>query len=157
MASTLAKFGHPPVLVLKLKPLLAAAYNTLMANLPHLPLLALKLKALREAQATASMAKRLEPYEKKEAQERQRQAGIRGQEGGRGHKKAVPETLTGSSRKGSQPKEQERAKGRTAKAVEVDRRTLEKIEVVAAAAKKDPERYGPVAKKMDETGKVDGA
>src|SRR6266446_3632050 len=57
MASTLAKFGHPPVLVLKLKPLLAAAYNTLMANLPHLPLLALKRKPLREAQAKARMLK----------------------------------------------------------------------------------------------------
>jgi len=92
------------------------------------------------------MAKRLEPYEKKEAAQRQRQAGARGHEGGRGHKKAVPETLGGTSPKGSQPKEQRTAKGRTAKAVGVDRRTLEKIEVVAEAAKQDPERFAAVAR-----------
>jgi N6-adenosine-specific RNA methylase IME4/ParB-like chromosome segregation protein Spo0J len=104
-----------------------------------------------------AMAKRLEPYEKNEAAQRQATGkSADGTAGGRGRKKAPEKNLTGSSRKVSSRHKRE-AKSRTTKAVGVDRRTLEKIEVVDAAAKKDPERFGPVAQKMDQTGKVDGA
>jgi len=60
-----------------------------------------------------------------------------------------------------QSKEETKVKGKTrdkvAKAMGTSGRTLEKMEELVDAAKKEPEKYKPLVEKMDKTGKVDGA
>ena len=89
------------------------------------------------------MAKRLEPYEKleaaKRAQEGQRQGG---KTAGRGRKKPDSDSSRQTFPRAMQ-NEQERTNARTAKAAGMSRPSLEKVKVVAEAAKQEPERFGP--------------
>lgn len=87
----------------------------------------------------AEMARALEPYEKKAAKEREREAGkIGGQRG---------------SEKFSNPSAG-RAADRVAEAVGMSRPTLTKARAVVDAAKADPINFGDLPSKMDHNGKV---
>ena len=99
------------------------------------------------------LADRFMKLEEAAAKQRRREAGARGDEGGRGKKK---ETLTGSSRKGSGSKEQGNAKSRAARAAGMDRKTYEKAKAVREAAAQDPERFGSLLDDMNRTRKVSG-
>ena len=85
-----------------------------------------------------AMAERLEPFEKKAAKERQ---GTRTDR----HPEKFQEVQRGN------------ASDKIASAVGFSRPTLSKIKAVAQAAKAEPEKFAPIAKRMDETGKVDSA
>ena len=92
-----------------------------------------------------AMAERLEPMEKKAAKERQKDHGKTAP----GKRTNTPENFTEVIRANSSD--------RVASAVGMSRPTLSKIKAVAQAAKEEPEKFAPIAKKMDETGKVDSA
>jgi N6-adenosine-specific RNA methylase IME4 len=82
----------------------------------------------------------LEPLERAEAKERQREGGRRGGEGlGK-----LPAASNG------------RAADKAAKASGLSRRTLEKAEAVVDAAEAEPDRFGKLVADMDRTGKADG-
>jgi len=95
-----------------------------------------------------AIAQRLEPDEKKEAEQRlqegQKQAGLTP---GRGRKKDEADS-SGKTLPTAKRNEQLRTKARTAKAAGISRPTLEKVKVVVEAAKQDPVRFAPVVKKM---------
>ena len=91
------------------------------------------------------LAAQLEPFEREAARERQAKAGPRE---GPGAKKSGSENF--STPLG-------RASDKVAAAVGLTRPTLAKAKAVIEAARKDPERYGPVAEQMDKTGNVHGA
>jgi ParB-like chromosome segregation protein Spo0J len=92
-----------------------------------------------------AMAKRLEPFEREAAKERQAKAGP---SDGKGAKASASEKF--STPVG-------RASDKVASAVGLSRPTLRKIEAVIQAAEENPEKYKPVAEEMDRTGKVDRA
>jgi N6-adenosine-specific RNA methylase IME4 len=82
----------------------------------------------------------LEPVERAAAKERQREGARRGgQASGK-----LPEASQGN------------AADKAAKAAGMSRRTLDKAEIVVAAAEAEPERYGKLVLDMDRTGRADG-
>lgn len=87
-----------------------------------------------------ALAKRLEPFERKAAKERQAKAG------GKGNKKNGSEKFSGPLGNASD---------KVASAVGLSRPTLRKIEKVVDLAKENPERYGDFVQQLDATGKVD--
>lgn len=90
----------------------------------------------------AALAKKLRPFEKKEAKDRQRKSGG-------DHRKPGCDKL-------SQPPSG-KTREKVAEAVGVSHCTLDKIEAVVEAAEENPEQFGSVLQEMDETGKVDPA
>lgn len=108
---------------------------------------------LTPEEATRQADKFYEKIERPAAEARQREAGARGAEGGKGKKK---ETLPGSSRKGSGERNKGEAKSRAARAAGMDRKTYEKAKAIREAAGQDPERFGPLLDEMNRTRKVAG-
>jgi ParB-like chromosome segregation protein Spo0J len=102
-------------------------------------------KELSPLEALA-MAERLEPFEQQAAKERQKKAGFR-KSNSITATESAPENFSGVLRGESAVK--------IASAVGLSRPTLHKIKAVAQAAKEEPEKFASLAKKMDETGKVD--
>lgn len=105
----------------------------------------------------------LEPSMRQEANERQRVAGTNH---GRGQRSIasgkLPEAIHGrgqpSIASGKLPEAiQGQARDAVAKAAGVSGRTYEKAKAVVDAAKCEPEKFQPLVKEMDETGKVDRA
>ena len=94
----------------------------------------------------AALGRKLEELEKAAAKVRQAQAGP---EEGPGQKAngsgKLPEGKKGDTR------------DKVAEALEMSGKTYEKVKKVVEAAEKEPEKYGHLVKKMDESGKVDGA
>jgi hypothetical protein len=89
------------------------------------------------------------------AKHRQREGGRRGGKmAGKGRPKE--NRLTGNVGKPKRRHDGETVE-RIARLVNMSARTYRKVEEVVVAAKKDPARYGDIAKKMDRTGNVDGA
>jgi N6-adenosine-specific RNA methylase IME4 len=84
-----------------------------------------------------ALARDLEPFERKEARQRELK--------GRPPSGKFPKGHTG------------RAKDKVAAAVGVDRKTLAKAEAVVAAAEAEPEKYDRLREQMDRTGNVHGA
>jgi N6-adenosine-specific RNA methylase IME4 len=87
--------------------------------------------------------------ERAKAKQRQREAGERGSEGGRGKRK----TLGGNSPKG---KRAPRAVDTVARVIGKDRRTVEKARAVRDAARAEPEKFGKFLTEMNRTEKVNG-
>jgi N6-adenosine-specific RNA methylase IME4/ParB-like chromosome segregation protein Spo0J len=85
-----------------------------------------------------AIAKALEPIEKEKAKERQ----------GTRTDIELPEKFTEGSGE---------ALDKVAATVGTSRPTLEKIREIIKAAEEEPEKYEPLVKQMDETGRVDGA
>ena len=87
----------------------------------------------------------VEAIESKAAKERQR-----------GHGGTAPGRPKNTSRNLRQVKAG-RTSAKVAKAVGMKARTYEKAKAVVQAAREDPERFGPLVKEMDESGRVDRA
>lgn len=128
-AATKAGWTHVPCII---APDLATAAKVLRAQLDENA-----ERASLTPTERVRLAKQLEPLERAEAEKR-RQAGQRtlGE---------IPHRSKG------------RARDKVAKAVGVDRRTLDKAEAIVDAAEADPAAFGDIAEKMDSSGKVSPA
>jgi N6-adenosine-specific RNA methylase IME4/ParB-like chromosome segregation protein Spo0J len=98
-----------------------------------------------------AIAKALDDHERKKAKERQSKAGP---QEGRGKKKSGS---TGSGNFPEAVESQPQVRDLIGARVGWSGKTYEKAKMVVEAAKDDPVRFAPVAQKMDQTGKVDGA
>lgn len=108
-------------------------------------------KDFSPSEAVASADELIEE-ERRRAKERQKDANKEnGRKGGLSKSKGGNSPIAKPKRD-----ESKRAASAAAKAVGMDRRTLDKAREVVEAAKAEPEKFGRLAEKMDATGKVSG-
>jgi len=102
----------------------------------------------------AHIAEAIEELEREKAKERLKEAQSKG---GKRSPKEPKQDGENSSQSSETKHEANKASARAAAAVGMSRPTLKKAQEVVAAAKAEPEKYGDLQKRMDATGKVDGA